>query len=78
MNKTDSFFDKAPAPELGFTPPLRRPLGQERAGAALASLIASVALVVATLVAAAAVSSGPAPSPLPGPASAGWSTIQRG
>ena len=78
MDKPDSFFDKAPAPELGFKPPQRRPLGEERAGAALASLIASVALVVATLVAAAAVSSGPARSPLPGPASAGWSTIQRG
>ena len=36
-------------PELGFKPPDHHPLGEEREGAALASLIASLALVVAIL-----------------------------
>ena len=36
-------------PELGFKPPDHHPLGEERQGAALASLIASLALVVAIM-----------------------------
>ena len=36
-------------PELGFKPPDHHPLGEERKGAALASLVASLALVVAIL-----------------------------
>ena len=42
-------------PELGFKPPDHHPLGEERNGAALASLIASLALVVAILLVSVAV-----------------------
>jgi len=42
-------------PELGFKPPDHHPLGEERKGAALASLIASLALVVAILLVSVAV-----------------------
>ena len=42
-------------PELGFKPPDHHPLGAERNGAALASLIASLALVVAILLVSVAV-----------------------
>jgi hypothetical protein len=42
-------------PELGFKPPDHHPLGEERNGAALASLIASLALVVAIVLVSVAV-----------------------
>jgi len=44
-------------PELGFKPPDHHPLGEERQGAALASLIASLALVVAIMLVSIAVTS---------------------
>ena len=74
MNNTDSFSHI----EVGFSPPPHRPLGIERYGAALASLVASLALAVAILVVLATVSTSPSHAPLNGPATAGWSTTQRG
>lgn len=42
----------------GFSAPIAHPLGQERRGVALASLIASAGLAIATIVAATVVSAG--------------------
>jgi hypothetical protein len=42
----------------GFSPPARRPLGNERRGAALAQLVATIALALATIVVATVVSAG--------------------
>ena len=62
-------------PELGFTPPNHRPLGAERSGAALASLIASLALVVAILLVSVAVTGSDHGM---GAANAGWVNTPRG
>ena len=62
-------------PELGFKPPDRHPLGEEREGAALASLIASLALVVAILLVSVAVTGSEHGL---GAANAGWVNTPRG
>ena len=62
-------------PELGFKPPDHHPLGAERSGAALASLIASLALVVAILLVSAAVTGSDHGM---GAANAGWVTTPQG
>jgi hypothetical protein len=62
-------------PELGFKPPDRRPLGDERNGAALASLVASLTLVVAILLVSVAVTGSEHRFSA---ASAGWVNTPRG
>jgi hypothetical protein len=77
METPDSFSEDSPAPELGFMPPQHRPLGDERHGDALATLVTSIALVIATLLLMAVMSSGVSHAP-PGPVRAGWNAIHRG
>jgi hypothetical protein len=62
-------------PELGFKPPDHHPLGAERNGAVLASLIASLALVVAILLVSVAVTGTEHGF---GAANAGWVNTPRG
>ena len=62
-------------PELGFKPPDHHPLGEERNGTALASLIASLALVVAILLVSVAVTESERGL---GAANAGWVTTPQG
>jgi hypothetical protein len=62
-------------PEIGFKPPDHHPLGAERRGTALASLIASLALVVAILLVSAAVTGSEHGF---GAANAGWVNTPRG
>jgi hypothetical protein len=62
-------------PELGFKPPDHHPLGEQRNGAALASLIASLALVVAILLVSVAVTGSEHGW---GAANAGWVNTPRG
>lgn len=62
-------------PELGFKPPDHYPLGEERNGAAMASLIASLALVVAILLVSVAVTGSEHGL---GAANAGWVTTPQG
>jgi hypothetical protein len=62
-------------PELGFKPPDYHPLGEERNGAVLASLIASLALVVAILLVSVAVTGTEHGF---GAANAGWVNTPRG
>ena len=61
-------------PELGFKPPDHHPLGEERKGAALASLITSLALVVAILLVSVAVTGSEHGL---GAANAGWVNTPR-
>ena len=62
-------------PELGFKPPDHHPLGEQRDGAALASLITSLALVVAILLVSVAVTGSEHGM---GAANAGWVNTPRG
>ena len=62
-------------PELGFKPPDHHPLGEEREGTALASLVASLALVVAILIVSVAVTGSEHGL---GAANAGWVNTPRG
>ena len=62
-------------PELGFKPADHHPLGEERKGAALASLITSFALVVAILLVSVAVTGSEHGL---GAANAGWVNTPRG
>ena len=62
-------------PELGFKPPDYHPLGEERQGAALVSLVASLALVVAILLVSAALTGSEHGM---GAANAGWVTTPQG
>ena len=61
--------------ELGFKPPDHHPLGAERSGAVLASLITSLGLVVAILVVSVAVTGSEHGL---GAANAGWVNTPRG
>ncbi len=62
-------------PELGFKPPDHHPLGEQRNGIAVASLIASLALVVAILLVSVAVTGSEHGL---GAANAGWVNTPRG
>jgi hypothetical protein len=62
-------------PELGFKPPDQDPLGEERNGAVLASLVTSLALVVAILLVSVAVTVSEHGL---GAANAGWVNTPRG
>ena len=62
-------------PELGFKPPDHHPLGEERQGTVLVSLVASLALVVAIVLVSIAVTESEHEF---GAANAGWVNTPRG